>query len=1085
MLTLLLGTNWKQNKQYILDKLAADVNAQQDGRILMVPELISHGTERDLSACAGATASRFAEVLSFSRLAKRVAEEEKVALPECMDDGGRVVAMAAVTRQLHSQLKAYAAVESRPEFLTNLLDAVDEFKRCCISPADLMDASLKTEGSLAQKLQELSFILEAYNALCQRGKRDPRDQMTWLLGLLEDCDYASRHHFYFHGFPAYSRQHMEVLFHLISHSPNVTVSLNCDRPGSEAMAFEESGATAADIISYAIQNQIPYHIETLQPENTPLQSVADTLLQGKICDGIAVDHLSVHRSESAYDACAVIAEKIIDGVQRGGRYRDYNIVCTDLESYRGKIQSVMERAHIPVYLAGTEDILEKTVIHTVLSAMDAALGGLSRKDVLRYLKSMLSPVSLEQVDNLENYTILWSIDSTSWLKPWENHPRGLGENWTDYDKQHLEYLNETRQKAILPLEQLRQAFHNAVGVQQQVKALYHFLDDIQLHKRLRRLADQMEEKGDHRNAQILNQLWEILIGALEQMYDVLADTTWDVENFSKLLKLLLSRYDVGTIPSVLDAVKVGTVSSMRCESCRELFVLGASEGAFPSYGSSAGVLNDQERAALQKLGVPINPGAIEGLQTQFSEIQEVFCSADNRISVFCTDGQPSYIYNRLQQLAGEESTVKPQYGAALTDSWAAAAMAAKAGRLDAAEKLGIQEQTERLLKSRDHELGSITSEHVQQLYGAKLRLSASQIDRMAECRFHYFMKYGICAQERKPITVDPAEFGTYVHAVLEECGRKIVTMGGFKKVSLEQTLQMASEVSAKYFAERFSQIGTERMQYHFRKNAKEVESIVTELWQEMQESSFEAEKFELSFGDDMEMPAISIPSKMMDAQLRGFVDRVDRWENNGISYVRVVDYKTGKKDFDYCDVFNGIGLQMLLYLYALEEGGEQIFGQTPIAAGVQYFPARMPLVAADGMLTEEQARAEHMKKLKRQGLLLNDEQVLFAVENSETPKRLPIKRKKDGSISGDLATSHQFTLLKKYIYKLLEGIVDEIASGNVTPNPYTRGASKNACRYCPYGAICHFADVPGRRNYQAMSADRFWNEIEKEEQNHG
>ncbi|MBQ4606776.1 MAG: hypothetical protein IJB15_08710, partial [Clostridia bacterium] len=49
------------------------------------------------------------------------------------------------------------------------------------SPADLKQASLETEGSLAQKLEELSLLMEAYDSLCSRGKQDPRDQMTWLL----------------------------------------------------------------------------------------------------------------------------------------------------------------------------------------------------------------------------------------------------------------------------------------------------------------------------------------------------------------------------------------------------------------------------------------------------------------------------------------------------------------------------------------------------------------------------------------------------------------------------------------------------------------------------------------------------------------------------------------------------------------------------------------------------------------------------------------------------------------------------------------------------------------------------------------
>ena len=181
MLHLLLGTDWVAVRNEILSRVAMDVQGQHSGRILMVPELISHDTERRLCATAGDTASRFAEVLSFPRLARRVADSVGCAAESCMDNGGRVVAMAAAARQLASRLKAYAAVETRPEFLMQMVDAVDEFKRCCITSEDLLIASEQTDGSLAQKLEELSLLLGSYDALCAQGKRDPRDQMNWLL----------------------------------------------------------------------------------------------------------------------------------------------------------------------------------------------------------------------------------------------------------------------------------------------------------------------------------------------------------------------------------------------------------------------------------------------------------------------------------------------------------------------------------------------------------------------------------------------------------------------------------------------------------------------------------------------------------------------------------------------------------------------------------------------------------------------------------------------------------------------------------------------------------------------------------------
>ena len=59
--------------------------------------------------------------------------------------------------------------------------------------------------------------------------------------------------------------------------------------------------------------------------------------------------------------------------------------------------------------------------------------------------------------------------------------------------------------------------------------------------------------------------------------------------------------------------------------------------------------------------------------------------------------------------------------------------------------------------------------------------------------------------------------------------------------------------------------------------------------------------------------------------------------------------------------------------------------------------------------------------------------------------------------------------------------MDDIAAGKVDPNPYTRGSSHSACAFCPYGSVCAAERETGRRNYKAMTAQRFWEEIGKEE----
>ncbi len=520
MLTILLGTDWIANRNVILNMIAGDVSAEQGGRILMVPELISHDTERRLSAVAGDTASRFAEVLSFTRLYRRVADSVGHGVEECLDNGGRVAAMASAARHLHGRLKAYAALETQPEFLESLVDAVDEFKRCCISAKDLMDASRLTEGALAQKLEELSLLLETYDSLCQLGKRDPSDQMTWLLEQLETSDFAREHVFYIDGFPDFTRQHMAILEHLILNCSNITVSLNCDEIGSMNPAFEKAGHTASELYRFARNAGVDMQVKTVQPRKDGLSKVRDKLFHGSIrYDERLKDVLHIYRTPSLHDECTAAAERIMDLVQSGVRYRDISVVVSDIGVYENAVSMTFQRCKIPTYQSGTEDILEKSVISTVLSAVDASLGGFERRDVVRYFKSVLSPLDLSMCDRLENYSILWNINGSRWLTEWTNHPAGLGEKWTDSDISLLADLNAARSLIVEPLVRLRSGFKSAVSVEQQVKTLYAFLEDIQLSQRLDRLSKQVLESGDYRNAQILDQLWEILISALEQLYD--------------------------------------------------------------------------------------------------------------------------------------------------------------------------------------------------------------------------------------------------------------------------------------------------------------------------------------------------------------------------------------------------------------------------------------------------------------------------------------------------------------------------------------------------------------------------------------
>lgn len=1085
MLHLLLGRDWTANRDEILRRISRDVRNKEGNRILIIPELISHETERLLCVTAGDTASRYAEVLSFTRMARRVADSVGSAAVECLDNGGRVVAMAAAARQLSSRLKAYAAVETKPEFLTGLIDGIDEFKRCCITSRDLLSASQMTEGSLAQKLEELSLLMETYDGLCSRGKRDPRDQMTWMLEQLEEGTFAEERVFYIDGFPDFTRQNLAVIEHLIRVSPSVTVSLNCDCADSALLAFEKAGATARELIRCAQRWGVEVQTEVIPERQDSLAEVRGKLFQGDIVFGSRQDCVVALRAETAYQECMDAAERVMTLVAHGCRYRDIGLVCTDMKVYQPLVDLIFHRFHIPVYRSGTEEILQKSVISTVITALDAALGGFEQRETLRYLRSPLSLLDPDLCDLVENYVITWGIRGKKWNINWENHPEGLSGIWDDDARDLLERLNEARELAITPLFRLFRGFRDSVDLRGQVSALYAFLNEIHLEKQLALMAEEMDAQGDNRSAQILNQLWEILLSSLEQMYDVLGHTHWDAEHFSRLFRLLLSQYDVGTIPPVLDAVQMGPVTAMRCNTQKHLIMLGAEEGKLPGYTGSVGVLTDQERVALRNMGVPLTGGAMEGIQAEFAEIYGVFCGARESVRIYCSGEQPSFVFRRLTDLAGGVQQTAQGHGFANADLFEAGAYLARWDAAAEAKQLDVYDAYQETCHRKNYRLGEIQLENIRKLYGSTLNLSASQIDRQAECRLSYFLKYGLRAKERKEATVDPAEFGTYVHAVLENTAKCVRDLGGFPAVSLDETMEIAHRYSEAYAAQRFGQLESERMTYLFRRNVQELDMVVRELWEELKDSQFVPHGFEVNFGGTDGLPPIPIPNKSMNAVLRGFIDRVDTWNMHGNTYYRVVDYKTGRKEFDYCDVFNGVGLQMLLYLFALRDSGDEMLGDRPIPAGVQYFPARAPYISADGKLTEEEAEQERLSLWKRRGLLLQDETVLQAMEPGEVPRRMCYTVRKDGTLSGDLADRDQLKLLERYIFAYLGKMVEDIASGNVEANPYTRGSSHNACSFCPYGPICHEKHVKGRRNYQAMKPQRFWEEVEKEMKDHG
>lgn len=309
-------------------------------------------------------------------------------------------------------------------------------------------------------------------------------------------------------------------------------------------------------------------------------------------------------------------------------------------------------------------------------------------------------------------------------------------------------------------------------------------------------------------------------------------------------------------------------------------------------------------------------------------------------------------------------------------------------------------------------------------------------------------------------------------------------LGGFPSVTDETLHRLTDEAVERYTKEYLNDFREKspRFIYLFRRLTGTVRAVVDDMAAELRLSQFEPLSFELDFGNSDLIPPMEIGSGDGSLVLTGIADRVDGWEHDGKLYLRVVDYKTGKKEFSLSDVWYGMNLQMLLYLFTLEKHGPQLYGKPVVPAGVLYIPAFDKAVSSPTDLSDEEIAREKSKQRMRSGLILQDDAVIAAMEAGEEHKYLPVTVKKRGSSVPDaLATAEQLGLLARYIDDTLQKLAGELKAGSIAADPYYKGQQKNACMFCDYADACYFeegkhGDV--RRYLPNLPATKVWTMME-------
>ncbi len=1087
MLTLIIGRGKRGKTTSLLEQVKNCPAMGMAQRIVIVPEQLSHVTERRLAEMCGDKISFVSEVLSFTRLYNRVCSISGGGARTTLDSTGRLLTARLALGSIRHRLKVFASASGRGEFLSSIVNIIDELKSYGITPKILADTAGETTGMFSEKLSELGLILGTYEASLAQGACDPRDHLTLLARQLQEGGYGRGRHFFVDGFTDFSTQEIDVLRQLLMDSGNMTVTVPCDDILGNDPLFAPGRETAQRLLSMA--GSCGQETKIITMDHVRPVPGALTYMEEHLFDyGAAVYEKDASCITTAgftdvLTECTRCGAVLKDHAMKGIRYRDMFVCTGDESTYGPVLENVLSSMGVPVYRSSKRDILSHPAAAFVLLALEAAVDNLETETVTAYLKTGYSGVDKDTCDAIENYAITWKVRGSRWQTQWTMHPEGYDGKFTPEIETELEQLNQARDTSVGPVLRLRTRLRSAQTGESQMVAIYEFLEETGLYEALNREMEADTARGDQERAQETAQIYSCLMECLKQIYGVLGKTSPKTDELLQIIRLALSQYQVGTIPAVLDAVQFGSVEGVRGHEPRLLYVLGANSGVLPATGAGGSLLTERERCILRDdFDLTLAPDSEKNMERQLLTIYSALTAPTEKLYVSYASGvgteqlQPSFLMERLNQMfpqrgqsGGLETEYTPasaaeavlMYGEDMAHSALRAAISRAAREIT--ELAVAIASGKRAAEPRDEKVAPETAE---KLFHSPVPLTASRLDQIGKCPLSFFLNYGLKARVRKEAAFDAAEFGTFIHDVLEHTVKELAARGTITPLELSESEKMVESRLLSYGAARLGQETTARDEYLFRRNGQEAALVLQDVAQELSQSDFQPREFELHFGSGDGLPAVSVRGENGEGKLSGYVDRADVWQGPEGEYLRVVDYKSGTKKFDYTELYHGVGMQMLLYLFAMEAGSRE----NTIPSGVLYMSAKHPFASGDPEDGEE-------KSTRRSGLVLGEENVLSAMEHGETYQYLPVKKGKSGL--GDYAISRkQMDILKNFVEKKMGEAVDTVLSGDFAARPFYRGRSQDPCSYCDYVEVCGRDKSFRRQNYhEDITPGEFWNQV--------
>lgn len=1040
--------------------------------VWIAPEQQSVQVEREILDRLGDGCNLSVEITNFERLPERISREYGDLAVMYPDKGALCALLSVLMYENRKKLTEYGSSAEDAEFASNLFGLFGRLRSECIRPEALRKAAneIETEGRLRDKLTDLAILFEAYHAYFDETCRDMRDALTVLASELRDKPFFAGKTVFVDGYYTFTGQEYALLREIILQADAVYCSFTYD--GREL--FVRNSDCAFQLAKYAHGFADAPVGEYKRSTSDELRFLEQYLWSDKTpCYEGGTGDVRIVTAENAFLESEAAAREILRLVQSGMRYRDITVLARGIQSYDGVLDTVLAMHDIPFFMSQKEPLIARPLAAFVCAALELVISDLSLYAWRKYLKSGYSVLSADETDVLLRYAESWNLRANDWLsgEPFLRNPDGYSDRPMDETQTALlASVNAAREKVLPAVLSLRAEVKAAVVTRDYLSALYRHLERVGSAERFAEKLNDMQARGNTLDASRDSTLWETLIGVMERLDTVCGDKPITAKRMLALFRLTASQYHLGAIPHASDSVTVGEASLLRPDHAKAVIVMGCNDGVFPAAAGGDPMFDFSETVELDSVGISV----IEPIEKRMIEERFYFYSAvaspsQTLILTYPLSDKggnalrPSPAVERIRTLlphltaehydgVGEQALFSAQNAVSHFHSLPDGAQKDALAELLAQKGVTVPPLRGRLVDP------AARIENASQT----LRLSPSGIERYRYCPFSYFGNYVLKLKEKKKNRFATQEIGTFIHAILEQFLRAHTQSGKFVPCENDEALEHETDaLIERYFLAVVGGLAGKgkRFLHTYRNLRKTLLVLLRNLTEEFRDSDFLPSGFEVSIGMGGGLPAVEfITDEGKRVYLCGSIDRVDLYKKDGVTYVRVVDYKTYSKSLkmDYVREY-GLDEQMLLYLFAYCKSSAAD-GEVFAPAGVLYDKAALPFVAETGNESPEELKEKQDAELKRTGIILEDTEIALAMDRKASGKYLPVTFDENGVLKSGKGTLTEsgFAELRDLLETQILSLAESVFDGDMDVRPLILDDRHDACHYCNMKPACRY-----------------------------